>query len=613
MASINSLKASNGSENASVATIQSVRNPSATTIVVDTVQGIPASFHATMGTPHTFVDPVTSEIITVISEATAVDFRGHIDGTNLEIDEIAPGYTDNGSAVNDIVIIKPTTQWANHLAEVLEVSHQNNGSLKTQAVKDALGITTNTGGGWEVLNGGTPPTVASGYNKGNREFDLTFAGVNLTSVLSPGMRFRVSRTGTVPTQCTDLESSSSQFWQKTSPTGLSFTDDFTCEAWIKLESYTGSAQAIVTRFNGSSGFQFLVLSDGTIRLQGSNNGASNISNVSSYQSIPLGCWVHVAAKLDMSSFTYSNTTSQIYIDGVEVPGVVARGGTNPTSLVQAGNLEVGSQNGGNSYFDGKISDVRVWSTLRTTTQIRDNMCQQLVGNETNLVAYFKFNGNANDSTANANNLTAQGSATATNSDNPMKAIENAIITKVTYSDPNTIVTVFTGTNHSIPNMPLQNPQYSIVKTPYSFPSQSNVWTIATLYRTDSNQASPTAGTWYNVAKAAISIPTGAWQYGYQAQVYADATNQPTSVYSTLSTTNNSETNKENSGAVEAGGSTAGATKAGGKITVEPPTGLELTAQTQYYLNIKTQDASAGNVYLLGSRGTTIIYAKCAYA
>ena len=137
MASISSLKASDGTGNASVATVQSVRSSGATTLVVDTVQGINTKFHATMGTPHTFVDPVTSETITVISEATAVDFQGHVDGSNLEIDTIAPGFTDAGSAVNDIVIIKPTTQWADNVASVLAVEHNDDGTLKNNAVVTA--------------------------------------------------------------------------------------------------------------------------------------------------------------------------------------------------------------------------------------------------------------------------------------------------------------------------------------------------------------------------------------------------------------------------------------------------------------------------------------------
>lgn len=117
--SINRIKASDGTGNASVATVQAVRSAGATTIQVDTTQGIPTEFVGSMGTPHTFTDPVTGEEITIISEATAVDFSGHIDGSDLEIDDIAPGYTDGGSEVGDIVIIRPTTQWSDNLYRVV--------------------------------------------------------------------------------------------------------------------------------------------------------------------------------------------------------------------------------------------------------------------------------------------------------------------------------------------------------------------------------------------------------------------------------------------------------------------------------------------------------------
>jgi hypothetical protein len=147
MASIERIKGSDGSGNASVATVQSTRSGGASTIIVDTVLGInTVGFEASMGTPHTFTDPITSETITVISEATAVDFTGHVDGSNLEIDTIAPGYVDNGSAVGDIIIIRPTTQWSDNLAETLEVSHNDDGTLKDDAVTtdviDDLAVTT---------------------------------------------------------------------------------------------------------------------------------------------------------------------------------------------------------------------------------------------------------------------------------------------------------------------------------------------------------------------------------------------------------------------------------------------------------------------------------------
>lgn len=143
MPSINLIKASDGSGNAAVATVQTLRAAFSTTIDVDTVQGFPTTFMGSMGTPHTFVDPITAETITVISEDTAVDFEGHVDGSNLEIDTIAPGYTDGGSAVGDIVIIKPTTEWADNVAAVIAVSHNDDGTIKNDAITSETLFTDN--------------------------------------------------------------------------------------------------------------------------------------------------------------------------------------------------------------------------------------------------------------------------------------------------------------------------------------------------------------------------------------------------------------------------------------------------------------------------------------
>jgi len=157
MASIELIKASDGTGNAEVPTVQTTRAPGATTIDVDTVQGINvAGFAGSMGTPHTFVDPITAETITVISEATCVDFFGHVDGSNLEIDTIAPGQTDLGSAAGDIIIIRPTTQWSDNVAETLEVVHEDDGTLKSGAADRAL----NAPQGF-LINGQIERTVAS--------------------------------------------------------------------------------------------------------------------------------------------------------------------------------------------------------------------------------------------------------------------------------------------------------------------------------------------------------------------------------------------------------------------------------------------------------------------
>jgi len=141
--SINLIKSSDGTGNAAMATVQSTRAPGASTIIVDTVDNIPATFYGAMGTPHTFVDPITAETITVISEATSRDFEGHVDGTNLEIDAMAPGNTDLGSSAGDVIIIKPTTEWANNIATTFAVAHNDDGSLKNDSISSESLFTDN--------------------------------------------------------------------------------------------------------------------------------------------------------------------------------------------------------------------------------------------------------------------------------------------------------------------------------------------------------------------------------------------------------------------------------------------------------------------------------------
>lgn len=159
MKSIAYIPGSDGAANASLMTVSTVRAPLASTILVNTVANVPDKFFASMGTPNTFIDPITGETITVISEATAVDFAGHIDGSNIEIDAIAPGYTDNGSEVGDIIVIRPITEWANNIHDLLAEAHQDDGKLKVTALdefyKPSEVLTTNF-----VASGGAIATVS---------------------------------------------------------------------------------------------------------------------------------------------------------------------------------------------------------------------------------------------------------------------------------------------------------------------------------------------------------------------------------------------------------------------------------------------------------------------
>jgi microcystin-dependent protein len=54
-----------------------------------------------------------------LSPTTAQVFYGTADETNVTITSFAAGYTDQGNLTNDVVVIKPTTEWANIVQDAI--------------------------------------------------------------------------------------------------------------------------------------------------------------------------------------------------------------------------------------------------------------------------------------------------------------------------------------------------------------------------------------------------------------------------------------------------------------------------------------------------------------
>lgn len=374
-------------------------------------------------------------------------------------------------------------------------------------------------GGWIAGVLAAPNTVTA---LGNRSYNLVFNSTDYTDELSVGQRLRMTRTVAAPTQCTDLESGSSQYYSKTSPAGMTFTDDFVASAWVKLESYAD--MTIISRYNGTSGWKFNINLVGQVQLVGYNAGAANYSYVQSYQSIPLGKWVHVAAQLDMSAFTATTTTSYVMIDGVDVPASVTRAGTNPTALVQAGDLQIG-RNNTSEYFDGKIAQVAIYNAKVTQATILASMNQTLSGSETSLVSAYSFNNSINDLSANANNLTANAGAVATNADSPFAGAtgtnEYGIVTNSVFST-NTTLTVQVPEGYALPTTGgVSAVSYSTQDTPYGFPRAKGKWRVNFLWKTQSNTASN--ATYAAFTGMSFIVPIGDWTVGYNFGFFAQST------------------------------------------------------------------------------------------
>lgn len=393
-----------------------------------------------------------------------------------------------------------------------------------------LSLFQTTPAGWTSISGNIS---AVSYN-GNRSYDLTTSSDN-SAVISPGMRLRTTRTVSAPTQSASLNGST-QYFSKSSPAGMTFTDDFVVSAWIKLSSY--SAAGIVTRYNGTSGWRLAIGSAGQVSLEGYNGGVGNVSYVLAYQAIPLNRWVHIAAQLDMSAFTATGTTSYIMIDGVDVPVQVVRGGTNPTALVQAGNLEIGGNNGGVNPFPGKIAQVAIYSAKVTQANIRATISQGLVGNETSLISAYSLSNSVNDLNANANNLTAQGSATTTNADAPWggqasgsisATLDYAIIQAAT----STNLTVQVPEGCTIPTGGgVSAVSYSNVKAPYGFPAARGKHQLLTVYKVARDLVSPASPT--NFAGMQLQVPIGSWLVSADVTISIATATQPSGGHVLLS-------------------------------------------------------------------------------
>lgn len=388
-------------------------------------------------------------------------------------------------------------------------------------LRAALAVSNNTSNDGWITAEATPNTVTA---NGNRSYDLVFNSIDLTDTMSPGMRLKLTRTTSAPTQCTSLNGST-QYYNKTSPNKLTFTDDFVISAWVKLSSY--ALGIVASRYNATSGWYLRVNANGSIGLFGHNAGAGNFSGVSSYHSLPLNKWVHITAQLDMSAFTATTTTSYIMFDGVDVPAVVERSGTNPTALVQAGNLEIGSYNGGTAPFPGKLAQVSIYNAKVTQATIAASMNQTLTGSETSLASAYSFNNSISDlNTTTPNDLTANGSAVATNADSPFSkkadgtptgTTDYAIITKVAYST-NTTITVQVPEGNTIPTTGgVSAMSYSSQAIPYGLVSDKSKWGVTTIINQNIAGSFGTINTWYTTTNSALRlvVPTGAWKIGYQ--------------------------------------------------------------------------------------------------
>jgi hypothetical protein len=449
-----------------------------------------------------------------------------------------------------------------------------------------------------------PNTVT--YN-GQRSYNLVFNSVDYTSILSPGQRLMTTRTVAAPTQCTSLNGTT-QFWNMVAPNKLTFTNNFVVDAYVKMTSYTAGTIDIVSRYNNTSGWELRLLNTGQIDLIAYNAASTNNSLIRSYQSIPLNKWVRITAQLDMANFTATPTTSYVMIDGIDVPCSVLRNGTNPTSLIQAGNLEVGSMNGGTQPFPGKIAQVAIFNAKVTQAQMLTYHSQGYLGTETSLVSAYSFNGVATDlMTTTPNNLTAQASAGYT-ADSPFgtqasslisSTLDYGIVQSAVFST-NTTVVVQVPEGCTIPTSGgVSVIAYSGLKAPYGFPSAVGKWDIITVDATShSFNSSVTTICYIENGSINIQLPIGVFNISLDSEVGSFIANGSGSIwYSYITKTGLSDSSSAWSNTICEAintsvslGNTTGTTGIWSKIN-STTTGLLVPSAKTYFLGLNATGSS----------------------
>lgn len=518
-------------------------------------------------------------------------------------------FVANNVSSGDIIYAADHNELGSRIAAVVNGNLDDNnisamsGSKVTAGTLPATALDTASAGGWISSS----LTFTYSANDGGKEFVLT-PSADPTSLLSAGMKFKVTRGTTPPTQCMAFTAASSQSASKSSPSGITFTGNFACEAWIYLLSYPSATAAIVGRDSAAgsaSGWEFAVNTSGQLLLVFRN--ASGSTSFTTFQSLPLNRWVHVAA-----AATVATPTVAFYMNAVSVPG--SSSATAATSVVQAStSLALGKGNNSTGYLNGYLSEVRVWSTAQTQANIKSNMAISLTGSESNLAALFQGNGNFNDKTSNANNLTANNSAIATQAANPYNATEYAVITKVASN----AVTVFTGTDYTIPDMTLSSPYYSTSRAPNGGNWQRTHWVTENIQQATATKNTATSGTWQNTGASTgdfgqITLPIGEWDVYVQTAMFATSTTSgPVSAQATLSSANNSATNPEFNHDVAARAAVSTIVVAAGTQSARAP--LSLSSQTVFYRNLRTNDSNNSNIILNTYSGQySVIRAECAY-
>ncbi len=155
----------------------------------------------------------------------------------------------------------------------------------------------------------------------------------------------------------------------TIPTTATITTG-TIEAWIKPNATGG------TFFNAGNGSLVIGVNPEAGLLRVTQSGTENDLTITDIREV----WHHIAVTYD------SEVGGTVYLDGISIGSFAAVEDSEGMGLpISVGTIQLGPG------YSGKLAEVRVWSSLRTSQQIIANLSGRANGLEADLIGYWPIN------------------------------------------------------------------------------------------------------------------------------------------------------------------------------------------------------------------------------
>jgi hypothetical protein len=177
------------------------------------------------------------------------------------------------------------------------------------------------------------------------------------------------------------------------------TGEITMAAWIKVNEFDTGYQTILAKGNNTYRLQRAGSSDNSSLWLNTYPNA-NCVHINGSTNINDGQWHHVVGVFD-GDMIY------VYVDGIEDGSESFVSGYIETSL---DNLQIGANSDEGRYWEGLIDNVRLYDKALTSTEIIDLYTAE----NPDLVGWWKFNGDAKDSSGRGHHGTMVGDVAIVN-------------------------------------------------------------------------------------------------------------------------------------------------------------------------------------------------------